>query len=180
MIDSARLFRAKAPLLASPPTQSDADRPLGDSTDQTEGNSQHESPEALEPQSPAGTADSPSSPDGSLSSDSDDFERLQRRLILFTLMVSALAVPITALIYDLHTASSLLVGGLAGALYLRLLARSVGKVGNGAKKVGKLQLLVPVVLVMAAIRLPQLEILPAFLGFLLYKPAVILQMLTDR
>jgi ATP synthase protein I len=56
----------------------------------------------------------------------------------------------------------------------------VGKLGNGTKKVGKLQLLVPVVLVLAAARLPQLEILPALLGFLLYKPAVILQALTDR
>ena len=74
----------------------------------------------------------------------------------------------------------MLIGGLAGALYLRLLARSVGKLGKGSKKVSKLQLLVPVVLVMAAARLPQLELLPALLGFLLYKPAVILQALTDR
>ena len=112
--------------------------------------------------------------------DLSDFERLQRRLIIANLLVSAIAVPATALIYDLHIASSVLIGGLAGALYLRLLARSVGKLGNGSKKVSKLQLLVPVVLVMAAARLPQLELLPALLGFLLYKPAVILQALTDR
>ncbi|UPM49801.1 MULTISPECIES: ATP synthase [unclassified Synechococcus] len=109
----------------------------------------------------------------------DDFDRLQRRLILATVLVAASAVPITALIFDLHTAISVLIGGLGGALYMRLLARSVGKLAQGSKKVGKLQLLVPVVLVMAAIRLPELEILPIFLGFLLYKPVVIFQALSD-
>ena len=42
-----------------------------------------------------------------------------------------------------------------------------------------MQLLVPVVLVLAAARTPQLELLPAFLGFLLYKPALILQAVLD-
>jgi ATP synthase protein I len=98
---------------------------------------------------------------------------------LATLIVSALAVMITALVFDPFIAGSVLVGALAGVLYLRLLARSVSKLGNGSKKVGKLQLLVPVVLVLAAARLPQLELLPAILGFLLYKPALILQAVLD-
>jgi ATP synthase protein I len=37
-----------------------------------------------------------------------------------------------------------------------------------------------VVLVLAAARIPALEILPALLGFLLYKPALILQAAFDR
>ena len=180
MIDSARLFRAKAPLLAIPPIQSDSTVPSGGVNDQTEVSSQLPASPALEPQSPDGTVVSEIPVVSVGEPDLGDFERLQRRLIVATLLVSAIAVPITALVYDLHIASSLLVGGLSGALYLRLLARSVGKLGNGTKKVGKLQLLVPVVLVLAAARLPQLEILPALLGFLLYKPAVILQALTDR
>lgn len=121
----------------------------------------------------------PTSPAEAVSALSDDYLRLQQRLLLATLMVSAIAVLVTALVFDLHIASSLLVGALAGLLYLRLLARSVGKLGNGAKKVGKTQLLVPVVLVLASARLPQLELLPALLGFLLYKPALILQVLLD-
>jgi ATP synthase protein I len=36
-------------------------------------------------------------------------------------------------------------------------------------------LLVPVVLVLGCSRIPQLEILPALIGFLLYKPALLLQ-----
>jgi len=43
--------------------------------------------------------------------------------------------------------------------------------------VGKAQLLVPVVLVLAAARLPVLDIVPALIGFLLYKPAILIQAL---
>jgi ATP synthase protein I len=145
----------------SDPVESTAENPVEDKDSGTP---------ALEPVSPD---PAPPAPD-------DTYARLQRRLILATLIVSALAVPFTALVFDLATAGSLLVGALSGVLYLRLLARSVAKLGNGSKKVGKLQLLVPVVLVLAAAKLPQLELLPALIGFLLYKPALILQALVDR
>lgn len=128
---------------------------------------------ALMSSSPMSTDAAPSAPSN------DDYGRLQRRLIGATVILSALAVAITALAFGLHTAASLLAGALSGTLYLRLLARSVGKLGNGAKKVSKVQLLVPVVLVLAAARLPELELLPALIGFLLYKPALILQALLD-
>ncbi|NDG75889.1 MAG: ATP synthase [Synechococcaceae bacterium WB8_1B_136] len=170
MIDSARLFRALPPLQASPQLHPESEPPQGDSSG-VEGS--EEAPQttasALEPDSPA--AVSPGS-DG-------DYAQLQRRLIRATLIVSAIAVLITALLFDLHIATSLLVGGLGGVLYLWLLSRSVGKLGKGSKTVGKTQLLVPVVLVLASSRLPQLELLPVLLGFLLYKPALILQTLLD-
>ena len=170
MIDSARLFRAAAPLPAFPQLQNEPDSPPGAQDGQE--------PESEISNSTESSLDQPSSselPEAPL----DDYARLQRRLTLATLMLSALAVLITALAFDRSIAASVLVGSLAGVLYLRLLARSVGKLGNGSKKVGKLQLLVPVVLVLAAARLPQLELLPAFLGFLLYKPALILQAVLD-
>ncbi|MFZ0407774.1 MAG: ATP synthase subunit I [Cyanobium sp.] len=109
----------------------------------------------------------------------DGYLRLQRRLILATLAATALAVPLTALCFDLPTAGSLLIGALAGLLYIRLLARSVSRLGGDRRSVGKVQLLVPVVLVLAAARIPQLEIVPALLGFLLYKPALIVQAVLD-
>ena len=109
----------------------------------------------------------------------DGYLRLQRRMLLSTVCATALAVPITALWFDLPTAFSLLVGALAGLLYLRLLARSVTRFGVETKGVGKAQLLVPVVLVLAAARLPVLQILPALVGFLLYKPALIVQAVLD-
>lgn len=109
----------------------------------------------------------------------DDYLRLQRRLLLSTACATALAVPLTAFWFDFTTAVSLLVGALAGLLYLRLLSRSVTRFGVATRSMGKVQLLVPVVLVLAAARLPVLEILPALMGFLLYKPALIVQAVLD-
>lgn len=122
--------------------------------------------------------DPDSSTEVSTTSD-DEYAQLQRSFILATLAVSAFAVSVTALVFDLHIASSLLVGAVCGVLYLRLLARSVGKLGKASKSVSKIQLLVPVLLVLAVSRLPELELLPALFGFLLYKPAMILQVLLE-
>ena len=129
------------------------------------------------------SAEPPSSSDPSASAVSDrgmgDYQRLQRRLLTATATATALAVPLSGLFLGGPTALSLLVGGLAGLLYLFLFSRSVSRLGGDRKSVGKVQLLVPVVLVLAAARNPTLEILPALLGFLLYKPALILQVVLD-
>jgi len=109
-----------------------------------------------------------------------DYQRLQRRLLAATAMATALAVPLSGWLFGGPTALSALVGGLAGLLYLFLFSRSVSRLGGDRKSLGKVQLLVPVVLVLASARIPALEILPALLGFLLYKPALILQAVLDR
>ena len=74
--------------------------------------------------------------------------------------------------------SWLLIGALSGIFYFRLLARGVGRLGTSSKIVGKVQLLVPVLLVLVSSRFPQLDLIPALLGFLLYKPALIIQFLS--
>ena len=109
----------------------------------------------------------------------EGYARLQRRLMLVTLVISLCAALFAYLRFDLLVACSLLVGSRAGLLYLRLLARSVARLGGGSRQVGRFQIVVPVLLVVAAAKLPQLELLPAFLGFLLYKPALILQTVID-
>lgn len=109
----------------------------------------------------------------------DAFHRLQRRLLLFTLLLSAVAVVFTALVFSPITALSLLIGSMAGLLYLGLLSRSVSRLGENSRRISKAQLLVPVALVLLAAKVPQLSILPALLGFLLYKPAVIIQAVFD-
>jgi ATP synthase protein I len=139
------------------------------------------SPSVIAPVAPS--AEPPTSTDVTAPADSDrgmgDYQRLQRRLLAATAAATALAVPISGWFFGGSTALSLLVGGLAGLLYLLLLARSVSRLGGDRKSVGKVQLLVPVVLVLAAARIPALELLPALLGFLLYKPALILQAVFD-
>jgi ATP synthase protein I len=130
------------------------------------------------------SAEPPSSTDPTVLAVSDrgmaDYQRLQRRLLVVTATATALAVPLSGWFFGGPTALSLLVGGLAGLLYLFLFSRSVSRLGGDRKSVGKVQLLVPVVLVLASARIPALEILPALLGFLLYKPALIIQAVHDR
>ena len=108
-----------------------------------------------------------------------EYAKLQQRLMLATLAISLVAALIALVRFDALVARSLLVGSCAGLLYLRLLARSVARLGGGSRQVGRFQLVVPMLLVVAAAKLPQLELLPAVLGFLLYKPALILQTVID-
>ena len=110
---------------------------------------------------------------------SEEYVQLQQRIFRAALIVSALAVSITAFFFDYQVAISLLIGALSGLIYLRLLARSIGRLGTNSKTVSKVQLVVPVLLVLAVSRLSQLELLPALLGFLLYKPSIIFQILLE-
>jgi ATP synthase protein I len=122
-------------------------------------------------------------PTGSTEQHSDGmehFQRLRRRLLVSTLVASLTAVPVCWLLFDRPAALSLLVGAVAGLLYLVLLARSVARLGGDRRSVGKIQLLVPVVLVLASARIPALELVPALVGFLLYKPALLVQAYLDR
>lgn len=109
----------------------------------------------------------------------DDYLRLQRRLNLVTAAVIALVVPFTAWRFGPYAGVSLLLGGVAALLYLRLLGRSVTRFGDASSRLGKSQLLVPVLLTLVVSRVPHLEVIPALAGFLLYKPALLLQALLE-
>ena len=109
----------------------------------------------------------------------EGYERLKRRILMATVINSLVSLPFTAWLFGVAAAASVLVGALAGLLYLWLLARSVSRLGVESRSLSKSQLLVPVVLVVAAAKLPQLEVLPAVMGFLLYKPALVAQAILD-
>ena len=162
--------RASEPLLASPLLQPDEKPPTGgyDVLGKSDGSS-----ECCESELTLSTEGE------SIADSSSEYVQLQRRIFRTAFFVTAFAVAITALFFDLQASISLLLGGLSGILYLRLLARSIGKLGNSSKSVSKIQLLVPVVLVLAVSKLSQLELLPALLGFVLYKPSLIFQTLLD-
>lgn len=137
-------------------------------------------PTTVEPRIVGSPTDgSPSDGSGPSDAGLDHFQRLQRRLIVATVVAAVLAVPATAWFFGVSAAFSLMVGSLAGLLYLKLLARSVSRLGVATKSVGKAQLLVPLLLVIAATRLPHLQVIPALVGFLLYKPALLVQALLD-
>jgi len=114
-----------------------------------------------------------------LEDEPSEYVLLQRRLFILTLVVSALAVLLSAIFCGLDVAISLLVGALSGLFYLRLLVRSIGNLGKTTSGVSKVQLLVPVVMFLVVSRLPQLQLLPSLLGFFLYKPSLIMQFLLE-
>jgi len=112
-------------------------------------------------------------------SNQEEYAQFQFRIFRSTLLVTVIVIALSAIFLGKTFTISLFVGSLSGILYLRLLARSIGKLGAGTKSVGKTQLLIPVFLVLLSSRFSQLELLPALLGFLLYKPSLIFQMLLE-
>ena len=109
---------------------------------------------------------------------SDEYLELQFRVLRLTFLLTIFTVGIAGFFFGIQASASLLIGALSGIFYFRLLARGVGRLGTSSKIVGKVQLLVPVLLVLVSSRFPQLELIPALLGFLLYKPALIIQFLS--
>jgi len=109
---------------------------------------------------------------------SDEYLELQFRVLRLTFLLAIFSVGIAGFFVGIQASASIFIGALSGIFYFRLLARGVGRLGTSAKIVGKVQLLVPVLLVVASSRFPQLDLIPALLGFLLYKPALIIQFLS--
>ena len=108
---------------------------------------------------------------------SDEYLELQFQVFRLALLLTIFSVGIAGFFWGIQASASLLLGALSGIFYFRLLARGVGRLGTSSKIVGKVQLLVPVILVLASSRFPQLHLIPALIGFLLYKPALIIQFL---
>jgi len=109
----------------------------------------------------------------------NEYVQLQLRIFRMTLVLTVFAVLISAIFVDFQASISLFIGSLSGLLYLRLLARGIGKLGSTTMSVSKFQLLVPILLFFVVSRQPELELWPALLGFLLYKPSLIIQFLLE-
>ena len=109
---------------------------------------------------------------------SDEYLELQFRVLRLAFLLAIFSVGIAGFFWGIQASASLFIGALSGIFYFRLLARGIGRLGTSSKIVGKVQLLVPVLLVLVSSRFPQLDLIPALLGFLLYKPALIIQYLS--
>ena len=118
------------------------------------------------------------SSDSSSGVKSDEYLELQFRVFRLAFLLTIFFAGIAAFFWGIQASASLFIGALSGIFYFRLLARGVGRLGTSSKIVGKVQLLVPVLLVFVSSRFPQLDLIPALLGFLLYKPALIIQFLS--
>lgn len=101
-----------------------------------------------------------------------DYYQLQRSLLLTTLTLTGITFFPVWYLFSLNTAFNYLVGAVVGIVYLRMLAKDVERLGQqrlGAKGLG-----IFVILILVASKWQQLHILPVFLGFLTYKPAIII------
>jgi len=107
-------------------------------------------------------------------SQNDEYTKLQVTIFGITFIVSILLASITGIFLGFTFGFSIFIGAIAGIFYLRLLAKSIGKLGRESSGVSKLQLLVPVCLFIFASKLGSLDIFPAMIGFFIYKPSLIL------
>lgn len=112
-------------------------------------------------------------PDSSM----EEYYQLQNELLLLTLALMLIAFISVWMAYSLNTALNYLIGACSGVVYLKLLAKSVEKLGREKSKVGKNQLALFIGLIVVASQVEQLQIVPIFLGFLTYKAALITYML---
>ncbi|MEM7062935.1 MAG: ATP synthase subunit I [Cyanobacteria bacterium P01_B01_bin.77] len=111
-------------------------------------------------------------PDSSM----EEYYQLQNELLLLTLALMLIAFISVWMAYSLNTALNYLIGACSGVVYLKLLAKSVEKLGREKSKVGKNQLALFIGLIVVASQVEQLQIVPIFLGFLTYKAALIAYM----
>ncbi len=103
-----------------------------------------------------------------------DFYQLRRELVWITLGLTTIAFPCVWAIYTLNIALNYLLGGLTGAVYLRLLAKNVEQLGSESAAVGKSHIAVFVGVMIFATQLKQLHVLPVFLGFLTFKATLLI------
>ena len=108
-----------------------------------------------------------------LFSKNDEYTKLQITIFGITFIIAILVASITGIMIGYTFGFSVFIGAIAGIFYLRLLAKSIGKIGKESTGVSKLQLLVPVCLFIVASRIGSLDIFPAMLGFFIYKPSLI-------
>ena len=109
-----------------------------------------------------------------LISKNDEYTKLQITIFSITFIVAILVASITGIIIGYTFGFSVFVGAIAGIFYLRLLAKSIGKIGKESNGFSQLQLLVPVCLFLFASKLGSLDIFPAMIGFFIYKPSLII------
>lgn len=100
-----------------------------------------------------------------------DYYALIRELFVTTAILIGLVFPAVWFRYGVGVASNYLLGAFTGMLYLRLLGKSVEKLGQGGA-VGKSQVAVFAGVMIAAAKIEQLSVLPIFLGFLTFKAGI--------
>ncbi|WP_255447995.1 ATP synthase subunit I [Picosynechococcus sp. PCC 11901] len=109
----------------------------------------------------------------------DEYYQLKQSIFFVTLAISGAIALLVWYFYSAQTAVSYLIGAGVGIIYLRQLAKSVEKISSTNPRTGSGRLALFIGLIVIATQLEQLEILPAFLGFITYKLAIIVYVLPN-
>ena len=95
-----------------------------------------------------------------------DYYRLQRNLLLLSLVLTGIIFVSVWKFYTLNLALNYLLGACVGIVYIKLLAGEVETIGTKG-------LAIFAAMIIVASQWRQLHIIPVFLGFLTYKVSII-------
>jgi ATP synthase protein I len=104
----------------------------------------------------------------------DGYHQLKLELFAY---IAALAVPVFLLVwlkFGLNIALNYLLGALVGLIYVRMLSQAVERLGTENRRLSPNRLGLFAGVIILATRVPQLHVLPVFLGFLTYKAALLI------
>lgn len=103
----------------------------------------------------------------------EEYNRLKFKLLAFTMAAGVIITLIVWVYYGWQISLSYGVGALVGLVYFRMLTKSVDSLGGESNRLGFARLGLFVLLMAIAAKSDQIEILPAFLGFMTYKAAIL-------
>jgi len=109
----------------------------------------------------------------------EEYNHLKFKLLVLTIASGVVIGFAVWFWYGWKIALSYAVGSLVGTIYFRMLTKSVDRLGGESNGLGLSRLGLFVILIAIAAKSDQLEILPAFLGFMTYKLAVLVIIAQD-
>jgi ATP synthase protein I len=103
-----------------------------------------------------------------------EYQQLKRELAIAIGALSLILFALVWLKFGSNIALNYLLGAVTGLVYLRMLSQEVEKLGATKLSLNSNRLgLVAIVIILAA-KVPELKVLPVFLGFLTYKLALLI------
>ena len=103
----------------------------------------------------------------------EEYDRLKHKLLFLTIASGFVIGPVVWFVYGWSIALSYAIGALVGTIYFRMLTKGVDRLGGESNRLGFSRIGLFVLLIAIAAKSDQLHILPAFLGFMTYKVAVL-------
>jgi ATP synthase protein I len=115
----------------------------------------------------------------SVSDGMEEYDRLKSKLLVITIAAGLVIGLVVLVVYGWSIALSYALGALVGTIYFRMLTKGVDRLGGESNRLGFSRLGLFILLIAISAKSDQLHILPAFLGFMTYKVAVLVILAQD-